>query len=585
VTVTHFAGGDPAAPALKVVGAAGQTQQFWVENKLLTQALYTDERRNIRVRMFFDAVGDLVRVQDERSGAFLQFEYENERTTTVLVHDGTGRFLAGHEIYRNFGSTYYSAPIIGTPASAPQLRANLAGATPAAELVAWPDELRVRGEVTPVPKAIMDYVQTTPPASPQVAGPSPAIAVGAELLLLAHQSTGGTRAARGLIRGLHGAILVFAGTQVGALTAGTAAAVAAPLLAVVAVAAGTYLIAQGLDTTRTGTLELYEEAHAGFVQGKAPVEIVAELGQRIVMNVRMAVTRPITRVIENAVRELTTLRQDVAALVKPGPLPPQAGSLEGRVYDANGKQDLVTGEVTAAGKITLKNDGIARPIQIDADVTTTGQVSGTFNGELGSGTVEGAVEEVPTTCPSPQVLMDERRCGPPPVVTCDPPATIQSGVCVAPPVIGCAPPFVMMNGMCVQGPTTCTPPQVLENGMCVTPTVETSITYVLARQDVSGFKLYSTRNNPTLTEEGALAMARASGPGTWATKLVSRQPGWGSMFCVAPTGGANPAYFTAEGKASESEAITDAKNQAIASTTPQTNPIRYTFICGTWQNR
>jgi hypothetical protein len=585
VTVTRYPSGSASAPFLKVVGKGGQTQQFWSEAGKLTQALYTDAGRDIRVRLFVDGSGRLTRIQDERSGTFLLFSYETvgvTSSTSVVAYDSAGRFLAGQAAWRS-GGQYLVAPVVGAPAFTGQIHAALSGGSRDGELIAWPLHALTRGQARPVPADVVTYLMKGPPASATTVAPSPLIA--AELVGLAQLSSSGTEGARGISIGLVGAITLLGGTQIGALTVGTALAGVAPLLAVGVVVVGTLQIAEGLEVTTAGLTDLYRSAHSQFAAGKSPVEAVDQMARDIVMNARMAITEPIREVIQAATRETGALLERVENLVRPQPLPRAAAALEGELYDdAGGLVEYLSGDISSSGKVTLATDVDSGPadFQVEADVADSGQVSGTFTGTtMGQGTVAGTVEPVPTSCPPPQVL-EQRRCVNPPV-TCTAPAVLDNGVCVSPPVITCAPPFVMMNGMCVQAPVTCTAPQVLQDGKCVTPPTTGEITYVITRRDTNGYKLYSTSSYPGLTADGAVAKARASGPGDWSVQLVSTLPGYGAMFCVAPDGGANPAYFTAEGKATSAEAITAAKTPAVASA-QGANPIRYTFICGTWHN-
>ncbi len=108
-------------------------------------------------------------------------------------------------------------------------------------------------------------------------------------------------------------------------------------------------------------------------------------------------------------------------------------------------------------------------------------------------------------------------------------------------------------------------------------------TYVVVRRDSTGYKIYSTEYNPGLNEGAALEKAKNSGPGDWQMLLVSRAKGYGAMFCLSQENVHPPAYFTSEGKATSSEAIVDARNQAIAGL-QGANPPRSYFICGTWVN-
>lgn len=102
---------------------------------------------------------------------------------------------------------------------------------------------------------------------------------------------------------------------------------------------------------------------------------------------------------------------------------------------------------------------------------------------------------------------------------------------------------------------------------------------VLAHPDSGDFVV--VQNRPTPRAE-ALHRASAKGrTGSWKPLLSSTVPGHGAMFCFRPKGG-EMRYFIAEGKATGTEAVTDARAQANAAArgTGAT-----TGICGTWNNR
>jgi hypothetical protein len=198
----------------------------------------------------------------------------------------------------------------------------------------------------------------------------------------------------------------------------------------------------------------------------------------------------------------------------------------------------------------------------------------------------GACVSPPVTCTAPQVLQNGACVSPP--ATCTAPAVMENGVCVTPPVIVCAPPFVMKDGMCVSAPVTCTAPLVLENGMCVMPAPVETVTYIVVRRDKTDYKMYNTASlsNQGLTEQGAIEKAKATAPtGTWEMELVSRLVGQGSMFCLDTVSGFYPpAYFTAEGKATSSEAVVESRAKAIEAARGL-NPYRSYYWCGTWENK
>lgn len=102
---------------------------------------------------------------------------------------------------------------------------------------------------------------------------------------------------------------------------------------------------------------------------------------------------------------------------------------------------------------------------------------------------------------------------------------------------------------------------------------------VLAHPDSGDFVVVQNRPSPR-TE--AMQRANAKGrSGGWKPLLNSTASGYGAMFCFRPPGG-DMRYFIAEGKATGSEAIKDARAQANAAArgTGAT-----TAICGSWNNR
>lgn len=102
---------------------------------------------------------------------------------------------------------------------------------------------------------------------------------------------------------------------------------------------------------------------------------------------------------------------------------------------------------------------------------------------------------------------------------------------------------------------------------------------VLAHPDSGDFVVVHDRPSPR-----AEAMQRANArmhAGGWKLLLGSTVPGHGAMFCFRPKG-AQMRYFIAEGKATGSEAIIDARTQANAAARGSGAT---TAICGNWNNR
>lgn len=102
---------------------------------------------------------------------------------------------------------------------------------------------------------------------------------------------------------------------------------------------------------------------------------------------------------------------------------------------------------------------------------------------------------------------------------------------------------------------------------------------VLAHPDSGDFVVVQNRPLPR-----AEAMRRASARtrvGSWKLLLSSIVPGYGAMFCFRPKG-AQTRYFIAEGKATGSEAINDARTQATAAARGSGAT---TAICDNWNNR
>ncbi len=102
---------------------------------------------------------------------------------------------------------------------------------------------------------------------------------------------------------------------------------------------------------------------------------------------------------------------------------------------------------------------------------------------------------------------------------------------------------------------------------------------VLAHPASGDFVVVENRPSPR-TE--AMQRANAKGRrGGWKPLLSSTVPGYGAMFCFRPPGG-DVRYFIAEGKATGSEAIKDARTQANAAARGSG---AFTSICGNWNNR
>ncbi len=102
---------------------------------------------------------------------------------------------------------------------------------------------------------------------------------------------------------------------------------------------------------------------------------------------------------------------------------------------------------------------------------------------------------------------------------------------------------------------------------------------VLAHPDSGDFVVVQNRPSPR-----AVAMQRAEArkrAGGWKLLLDSAVPGYGAMFCFRAKGGPMR-YFIAEGKATGSEAVEDARAQANAAARG-TGAV--TAICGNWNNR
>lgn len=102
---------------------------------------------------------------------------------------------------------------------------------------------------------------------------------------------------------------------------------------------------------------------------------------------------------------------------------------------------------------------------------------------------------------------------------------------------------------------------------------------VLAHPDSGNFVVVQDR--PAAGQEATRQANTKGHNGGWTLLLSSTLPGHGAMFCFRPKG-KQMRYFIAEGKATATDAIIDARAQASAAARGSG---AFTAICGIWNNR